>query len=114
MIGIIFEVWPKAEYKEDYLSLAAEMRSLLEEIDGFVSVERFESLTEPGKLLSISFFEDEEAVARWRNTIEHRKAQALGRNQFFGKYRIRVVNTLRDYTKEQRDQVPQDSIEAHG
>lgn len=114
MIGIIFEVWPKQEKKDDYLKMAAEMRAILDDLDGFISVERFESLTEPGKILSVSFFRDEETVERWRNTIEHRQAQAMGRNQFFDDYRIRVVETLRDYTMNKRDEVPTDSVKVHG
>ena len=114
MIGIIFEVWPKTERKDEYLKTAAEMRAMLDELDGFISVERFESLTEPGKILSLSFFRDEETVERWRNTLEHRQAQAMGRNDFFDDYRIRVVETMRDYTMSRRDEVPADSIEVHG
>ena len=114
MIGIIFEVWPAEGHKEKYLETAAEMRALLDEIDGFISVERFQSLTDPDKLLSISFFRDEETVERWRNTIEHRKAQAMGRSKFFANYRIRVVSTIRDYGKTERAEVPADSVAVHG
>lgn len=114
MIGIIFEVWPKSGQEDNYLETAGQMRSMLDDLDGFISVERFQSLTEPGKLLSLSFFRDEESVERWRNTIEHRKAQAMGRNTFFDNYRIRVVSTLRDYSKSERDEVPADSLEVHG
>ena len=114
MIAIIFEVWPHKEHKEGYLSMAAEMRALLDDIDGFISVERFQSLTDPDKLLSLSFFRDEEAVDRWRNTAAHREAQKAGRSTFFDRYRIRVVSTLRDYSHEERDQVPSDSVAVHG
>jgi len=114
MIGIIFEVWPKDGHRDEYLETAAEMRNLLEKLDGFISVERFQSLTDPDKVLSISFFRDEETVERWRNTIEHRKAQAMGRNRFFDNYRIRVVSTLRDYGMNERDETPSDSLDLHG
>jgi len=114
MIGIIFEVWPAKGQKENYLETAAEMRALLDEIDGFISVERFQSLTDPDKLLSLSFFRDEETVERWRNTLAHRKAQAMGRSSYFDNYRIRVVSTIRDYGKTERAEVPADSVAVHG
>ncbi len=114
MIGIIFEVWPKDGRQDAYLSMAGEMRSLLDGFDGFLSVERFQSLTEPGKLLSVSFFRDQEAVDRWRNTVAHREAQAMGRQDFFDNYRIRVVECLRDYSKSERTGVPVDSLALHG
>ena len=114
MIAVIFEVWPKQAYKDDYLQVAAELRTLLESIDGFISVERFESLTDTGKLLSLSFFENEEAVVAWRNTQEHRGAQAIGRNKYFADYRLRIASVIRDYGKEERTQVPVDSRNIHG
>lgn len=113
MIAVIFEVWPKSARRQDYLDIAAALRPRLEQIDGFISVERFESLTHPGKLLSISFFRDEEAVRAWRNTGEHRVAQAEGRADIFDDYRIRVASVLRDYTKTERAEVPQDSKATH-
>ncbi len=113
MIAIIFEVWPKNGQQDAYLEMAGEMRRLLDDVDGFISVERFQSLTEPGKLLSLSFFRDQQAVERWRNTIEHRQAQSMGRQQFFDNYRIRVVEVLRDYGKDERDEVPADSLAVH-
>ena len=113
MIAMMFEVWPKPEHKQDYLDQAASMKSLLESIDGFISIERFESLYEPGKILSVSFFEDEEAVKAWRNTPEHRKAQALGRNQYFANYRLRIAGVQRDYGMRERAQAPADSRAVH-
>ena len=106
MIAVIFEVWPRPEYKDRYLALAAEIRTLLESIDGFISVERFESLTAEGKLLSLSFFENEAAVMAWRETLEHKKAQALGRSQYFSDYRLRVCSVMRDYGPDTRQQAP--------
>ena len=114
MIAIIFEVWPHEEHRGAYLDIAAELRPLLEEIDGFISVERFESLTEPGKMLSLSVFRDEQAVAAWRNIAEHRAAQEKGRAGVFRNYRLRVASVLRDYGLSEREQAPQDSIGAHG
>lgn len=107
MIAVVFEVWPSPEYKGRYLELAAEIKPLLESIEGFVSVERFESLTTEGKLLSLSFFEDEAAVMAWRETLEHKKAQSLGRNQYFSNYRLRVCSVMRDYGPNDRQQAPQ-------
>ncbi len=113
MIAVIFEVWPHADPRDDYFDLAADLRPHLQEIDGFVSVERFESLTEKGKILSLSFWRDEEAVARWRNLEQHRAAQAKGRGGIFANYRLRVAHVLRDYGMEQRAEAPEDSRGRH-
>lgn len=114
MIAVIFEVWPKAEGKQEYLDIASELRPLLERIDGFISIERFESLYEPGKILSLSFFRDEEAVKAWRNLAEHRAAQEKGRNELFSNYRLRIASVIRDYGMTTRDEVPADSRRLHG
>ena len=114
MIAVIFEVWPKPERRQEYLDIAAELRPVLEKIDGFVSVERFESLTEPGKILSLSIFRDEAAVNAWRATNEHRLAQGKGRREIFKDYRLRVASVIRDYGKNEREQVPADSLKIHG
>ena len=114
MIAIIFEVEPAEGRRDAYLDMAAKMRALLEEQDGFISVERFESLTQPGKLLSLSFWRDEEAVRKWRTRAEHRAAQTAGRNDLFAGYRLRVASVLRDYGKENRAEAPDDSVAAHG
>lgn len=113
MIAVIFEVWPKAEHRQEYLEVAAELRTILETIDGFISVERFESLTEKGKILSLSFFRDEAAVAAWRNIAEHRKAQGKGRAKIFADYRLRIAEVVRDYGMTDRTQVPEDSRAVH-
>ena len=113
MIAVIFEVWPAEGRRESYLELAAALRADLETIDGFLSVERFQSLTEPGKLLSISFFRDEEAVREWRNRPGHRATQAKGRNGVFANYRLRVANVMRDYGMNEREQAPADSRKTH-
>lgn len=114
MIAVIFEVWPHAEKRQAYLDLAKDLRSVLEKIDGFVSVERFESLTEPGKLLSISVFRDEAALTEWRKTMAHRSAQKKGRDDYFENYRLRVAHVLRDYGKTERDEAPVDSRAKNG
>jgi heme-degrading monooxygenase HmoA len=113
MIAVIFEVWPKPEYRQQYFDLAAELRSVLETIDGFISVERFESLTEPGKILSRSIFRDEDAVAAWRNTPEHRVTQGKGRAQIFKNYRLRIAGVIRDYGMNERSEAPLDSRVRH-
>ena len=113
MIAVIFEVWPGPERKREYLDLAAALRPQLEQIDGFISVERFESLTEPGKMLSLSFFRDESAVQAWRNTEAHRRAQAKGRGGVFADYRLRIAGVIRDYGMQDRNQAPTDSRSAH-
>jgi heme-degrading monooxygenase HmoA len=114
MIAVIFEVWPKPGHKQRYLDLAAELRPLLDTIDGFISIERFESLYEPGKILSLSFFRDEAAVNAWRNLEPHRHAQALGRSEIFSNYRLRIAGVIRDYGMSDRAQVPADSRSKHG
>ena len=113
MIAIIFEVTPHDGKKDEYLSIAASMRSLVEQIDGFISVERFQSLTNPEKLLSISFYETEAAVDRWRQLSEHRNAQSVGRDRIFKDYRIRVLSVIRDYGMTDRDEAPADSRQIH-
>lgn len=109
MIAVIFEVEPAAGRREEYLQIAAGLRSELEKIDGFISVERFQSLTTEGKVLSLSFWRDEEAVKRWRNHVGHRLAQDRGRDGVFAGYRLRVAQVLRDYGLTERDQAPADS-----
>lgn len=111
MIAVIFEVWP--DRRDDYLDIAAELRAHLKEIDGFISVERFESLTEKGKMLSLSFFRDEAAVQAWRNVAEHRVAQAKGRGGIFKDYRLRIASVVRDYGMNDRAQAPGDSKTLH-
>lgn len=109
MIAVIFEAWPVAGQRPRYLDLAAALRPDLEALDGFVSVERFECLSEPGKILSLSFFRDEEAVAAWRNRAGHRATQAQGRGGVFADYRLRVAHVLRDYGMADRAEAPSDS-----
>jgi len=106
MMAVIFEVWPAEGRRQDYLKLAAALRSEVERIDGFISVERFESLYEEGKLLSLQFWRDEEAIARWRNHLQHRQAQALGRSELFADYRLRIAAVVRDYGPNARAQAP--------
>lgn len=113
MIAIIFEVQPADGEKQHYLDLAASLRAELEQIDGFISVERFQSLTDPMKMLSLSFFRDEEAVRQWRNLPSHRATQAKGRNGVFANYRLRVANVLRDYGLNERQEAPADGRVVH-
>jgi heme-degrading monooxygenase HmoA len=113
MIAVIFEVWPKPEYRQEYLDIAAELKPVLESIDGFISVERFESLTDKGKILSLSVFRDEAAVEAWRNVSAHRRAQSRGRAKIFDNYRLRIAGVIRDYGLNEREQAPKDSRTAH-
>jgi heme-degrading monooxygenase HmoA len=106
MMAVIFEVWPAEGRKSDYLELAARLRAEVERIDGFISVERFESLYQEGKLLSLQFWRDEEAIARWRAHLRHRQAQALGRRELFADYRLRIAEVVRDYGPSDRAQAP--------
>ena len=114
MIAVIFEFTPAEGRKQDYLDLAARLRSELERADGFISIERFESLSHPGHFVSISFWRDESAVRAWRNVSGHREAQAAGRSGIFKDYRLRVAQVTRDYGLAVRDEAPADSIARHG
>ncbi|TPJ20155.1 antibiotic biosynthesis monooxygenase [Mesorhizobium sp. B2-7-3] len=114
MIAVIFEVQPAQGRREAYLSIAADLRPLLDGIDGFISVERFQSLADPDRVLSLSFWRDEEAVKAWRNTEEHRQAQRAGRGGIFAGYRLRIAHVVRDYGLAERDEAPADSRAVNG
>lgn len=113
MITVIFEVHIASGCKDDYLRIAGDLLETLNSIDGFISVERFQSLSDPTKLLSLSFFEDEKALDCWRNTHNHRVAQSRGRKEIFDDYRLRVAHVIRDYGMFDRAQVPKDSKEVN-
>ncbi|MBT3790091.1 MAG: antibiotic biosynthesis monooxygenase [Alphaproteobacteria bacterium] len=113
MIAVIFEFQPDPAQTSEYFDVAAELRPLLEDRDGFISIERFESVTSPGRFVSLSFWRDEEAVQAWRNVEEHRVAQRKGRDGLFQDYRLRVASVLRDYTLSNHEAAPDDSIAFH-
>ena len=113
MLAVIFELEPVAERKQDYLALAAQLGQQLEAIDGFISIERFESLARPGKLLSLSFWRDEAAISAWRNLEQHRVAQRAGRDGIISDYRLRVATVIRDYDMQNRSAAPDDSNNFH-
>ena len=113
MIAVIFEFRPAEGCAAEYFDLAGALRPELEKMDGFVSIERFESLTQPGKILSLSIWRDEEAVRAWRNVEEHRRIQSAGRQSIFADYRLRVAQVVRDYGLEERAEAPEDSRSAH-
>lgn len=113
MIAVIFEVVPAPGRKQEYLDLAAKLRPDLEKLDGFISIERFASLSDENKILSLSFWRDEDAVKRWRNFEGHRQAQARGRGGVFADYRLRVAGVIRDYGMNDRKEAPQDSRTVH-
>jgi heme-degrading monooxygenase HmoA len=113
VIAVIFEVWPAEGRAPEYFDLAAALKVTLEKMDGFISIERFESLTTPGKFLSLSFWRDEASVRAWRNLHGHRTAQAKGRAGVFADYRLRVASVLRDYGMTDRAQAPEDSRAVH-
>jgi heme-degrading monooxygenase HmoA len=114
MLAVIFEVSIAEGRKEEYLDIAAKLKPQLETIDGFISIERFTSLSEEGKLLSLSFWRDEEAIEAWRNLESHRFAQEKGRGGVFEDYRLRVADVSRDYGMLDRGEVPEDSKSLHG
>jgi len=106
MYAVIFEVWPKDGRFQDYMDIAAKLRPEVAKIDGFISVERFGSLVEEGKYLSLSFWRDEAAVKAWREHAEHTAAQLAGRGEIFANYRIRVADVKRDYGMKERAEAP--------
>ena len=114
MFAVIFEVVPHPERKQEYLDIAAALRPKLDDLEGFIFIERFQSLTTPGKLLALSYWRDEAAVARWRQIEGHREAQTFGRAALFNEYRLRIAAVVRDYGMEDRDQAPADSRAVHG
>ena len=114
MVVVIFESWPKSGRAQTYLDMAAGLTPLVQDFDGFISIERFQSITEEGKFVALSFWRDEAAVTAWRNVVEHRRVQDGSRRNVFYDYRLRVANVVRDYGMQERAQAPADSLEAHG
>lgn len=108
-IAVIFEVFPDDAGKAEYLDIADRLKKELKNMEGFISIERFQSLNDEGKVLSLSFWENEEAIESWRNQMEHRKGQKAGHDKLFKNYRIRVAQVFRDYTSEKRNEAPGDS-----
>ncbi len=113
MIAVIFEAQPHPNQRQRYLDIAAELKPLLEDVEGFISIERFQSLTDPDRLLSLSFWRDEQAVAEWRRLEAHRAAQKAGRRSVFADYRLRIARVERDYGLHDREQAPPDSRTVH-
>jgi heme-degrading monooxygenase HmoA len=113
MIAVIFEVIPHDDKKDAYLEVAAKMKAEVQNIDGFISVERFQSLMDPNKLVSLSYWRDEAALNEWRALQAHRKAQTMGRDIMFSDYRLRVASVMRDYGMTERDEAPADSVALH-
>jgi len=113
MIAVIFEVVPTDGKKDEYFAIAEKLRPALDKIPGFISIERFQSIASPEKILSLSFWNDEESVAQWRNLEMHRQAQAKGRRSVFSDYRLRVAHVVRDYGMNDRAQAPADSKTIH-
>src|SRR5512134_2295843 len=114
MIAVIFEFTPAPGRFAEYMDLVGRLKPELEQAEGFISLERFESLTTPGKFVSLQFWRDEESVRKWRNLQQHREAQAKGRGGIFSGYRLRIASVVRDYTLEDRAQAPKDSVQVHG
>lgn len=113
MIAVIFEVEPAKGRRSDYFAIAADLRPLLDVIDGFLSIERFQSLSYPDRILSLSFWRDEAAILAWRKLEKHREAQGTGRAVVFRDYRLRVAGVMRDYGMTDREQAPSDSRAHH-
>ena len=113
MIAVIFEVIPNEGKKEEYLDIAASLRPELDHIEGFISIERFQSFSNPDKVLSLSFWKDEASIQQWRNLEMHRHAQAKGRNEVFKDYHLRIATVVRDYGMFERKETPEDSTSYH-
>jgi heme-degrading monooxygenase HmoA len=113
MIAVIFEVIPNQGKKEEYLDIAASLRPELDHIEGFISIERFQSFNDPEKVLSLSFWKDEESIQKWRNLEMHRHAQEKGRNEIFKEYHLRIATVVRDYGMFDREETPKDSFKYH-
>lgn len=114
MIAVIFEAVPADGHAHEYFDIAAALKPHLAGIEGFLSIERYQSLADPARYLSLSFWEDEAAIARWRNTSGHRAAQSAGRARILGDYRLRIAVVTRDYGLHDRAEAPADSRSAHG
>ena len=114
MIAVIFELTPAPGRKQDYLDLAAGLADAVKDFEGFISIERFQSISNPERFVSLSFWRDEECVRKWRNVQKHREAQAKGRAGIFAAYRLRVAQVLRDYSMNSREEAPSDSVRVHG
>lgn len=110
MIVVIFESRPKPGKKQAYLDMAALLMPLVAEVDGFISIERFQSVADEGKMVALSFWRDEAAVTAWRNVMEHRRVQQKSRQTVFEDYRLRIAQVVRDYTLNDRAQAPADSL----
>jgi heme-degrading monooxygenase HmoA len=113
MIAVIFEVIPNKGKKEEYLNIALNLKPKLDLIEGFISIERFQSFNNPDKVLSLSFWKDEESIHQWRNLEMHRNAQAKGRNEVFKDYHLRIATVVRDYGMFDRKEAPDDSTDFH-
>jgi heme-degrading monooxygenase HmoA len=114
MIAVIFEFTPAPGRFPDYMELVGQLKPELDKAEGFISLERFESITAPGKFLSLQFWRDDESVAKWRNVQKHREAQKKGRGGIFASYRLRIAGVVRDYGMDDRVETPSDSVSAHG
>ena len=114
MIAVIFEFTPIEGRFADYKALAEGLADDVSEAEGFISIERFESITATGKFVSLQFWRDEDCVRKWRNLQKHREAQKKGRGGIFESYRLRIAQVVRDYTMDERAQAPADSVKVHG
>ena len=114
MVAVIFEFTPAPGRFPDYMALVETLKPELAKADGFISLERFESITTRGKFVSLQFWRDEESVTKWRNLQKHREAQKKGRGGIFASYRLRIARVIRDYTMDDRAQAPADSVAVHG
>lgn len=114
MIAVIFEFTAAPERRDEYLELAAGMSEAVKGFDGFLGIERFQSLSAPDRYVSLSYWRDEEAVRKWRNVQKHREAQSRGRRGVFSSYRLRVCSVIRDYGMGERGEAPKDSVAVHG
>lgn len=113
MIAVIFDAETTKDTTSEYLDIKAQRRPLLAVIHGFINIKRFQSLTNPDKVLARSCWRDKAAIAAWRTLPQHRAAQGAGSDHVFADNRLRIATVGRDYGECARDQSPADNRSAH-
>jgi len=100
MIAVLFEAMAVSEKRDRYFQLAEQLKPLLSDIDGFISIERFQSTTNPEKFISLSWWKDEEAIKHWKKNVHHKLAQDEGKSTIFSFYKINVLTSTREYCSQ--------------
>ena len=108
-VMVLFEVTVKSGQMDDYLKMAASLKESLASAEGLSRAERFSSLVTENKLLSLSVWDGEQSVEKWRNLLAHRACQRHGRMHDFADDQITVVTPIRTYSMTDRTEAPADS-----